>query len=317
MVKVSTRKRASASAPTNPKDSHCVTLRGRTFSDADLKLICDCVLEFFDHGRTQISLEICKRLRWRQPNGWPKDRACREVLVRLEGRGIIKLPSPIRGKQIAKRPKPRKRKTRFIFKPVVFPKDISFDFAKGNKAEREWNDLVATHHYLGHKIVVGRCIKYLLKHRGETVGAISFSSAAWKLEPRDRVLSALGFSTERIRNCVLSNTRFLILEDKSVPNLASRMLSALTRQVAHDWEQYYCLKPEVVETFVQPSRFKGTCYKAANWREIGYTRGFAKKGPGHMNSQEPKQIFLYGLSANMRRRLAVGQPIDDSEKRND
>lgn len=289
------------------KDSSCVTLRGRTFSNDDIRLIRECVSEFFHDGRTRISVEVCKQLRWRQPNGWPKDRACREVLVRMEGKGLIKLPAPIRGKHSAKAPKQRKRKSRFEYKPVVFPKDITFDFAKGNQAEREWNELVATHHYLGHKIVVGRCIKYVVKHRGETAGAISFSSSAWKLEPRDLLLGALGFSMEKIRDCVLSNTRFLIIEDKSEPNLASRVLSAVTRQVAHDWERFYSVKPEVVETFVLPSRFKGTCYKAANWKEIGYTRGFAKSGPGHVNSQEPKQIFLYGLTSNMRRRLTSYQ----------
>jgi hypothetical protein len=105
----------------------------------------------------------------------------------------------------------------------------------------------------------------------------------------------------------------LILDENSEPNLASRILSAATRQVAYDWNEFYSVKPKFVETFVQPSRFKGTCYRAANWHDLGYTKGFAKKGRGHVNSQEPKQIFIYGLTAETRRKLAARQNHEHAE----
>jgi len=225
----------------------------------------------------------------------------------LEKLGMVKLPPRLRGKPKVKGRALRKRRTRFTFKPIAVTSDIDLEYAKGNSAEREWNALISKHHYLGHKVVVGRCIKYLVKYKGTTAAAICFSSAAWGMQERDRILAGLGFNAERIRNNVLSNSRFLIVEN-GIRNLASRILSISTRQVAHDWKEFYSVAPEVVETFVQPSKFKGTCYQAANWQRIGLTKGYAKRGSGHVNSQERKEIFLYGLTPKIRRQLAsVGE----------
>jgi hypothetical protein len=203
---------------------------------------------------------------------------------------------------------------RFVFQPLTNGGDITLEFAKGNAAERTWNKLVNEHHYLGHKVVVGRRLKYLIHYLGKPVGAICFSSAAWELESRDKALQHLGFSPKRIREQVINNSRFLIVSNANVPNLASRALSLATKQVAHDWTEFYSLRPQVVETFVQPSRFGGTCYKAANWIEIGRTKGYAKRGRNHVNSQESKYIFLYGLSKTMRRKLLQSQANTGQQK---
>jgi len=208
----------------------------------------------------------------------------------------------------------RKRKTRFVFQPLTNGGDITLEFAKGNAAERMWNKLVEEHHYLGHKVVVGRCLKYVIHYLGKPVGAICFSSAAWELESRDKALQHLGLSRKGIREQVINNSRFLIVPDANVPNLASRVLSLATKQVAHDWAEFYSLRPQVVETFVQPSRFEGTCYKAANWVEVGRTKGYAKRGRNHVNSLESKYIFLYGLSKTMRRKLLRGKADTGQQK---
>lgn len=280
-----------------------LVLRGRTFNASNLNIIRDCVREFFPFGRTRISEEVCKRLSWKQPNGWLKDRACRDVLVRLARLKIIALPrrkkKPNKD-QIGVR---RKRRSKFVFQPIAVTNEISLEFAKGNKQEGFWNRLVNKHHYLGHKVVVGRCIKYLINHLGSPVGAICFSSAAWEIKPRDTILKEIGFSRKRIRNHVINNSRFLIVPSATVPNLASQALSLAAKQVAHDWAEFYLVTPQIVETFVQPSRFHGTCYKAANWLEVGRTKGYAKHGRNHVNSQESKRIFLYGLTKAMRRKL--------------
>jgi hypothetical protein len=288
-------------------------LRGRSFKRSTITIVSECIRKFFASGRTRISEEICKRLNWRQPNGWLKDRACRDVLVRLSKLKLVRLPP--RRKRPYRQPGQtrRKRRTRFIFQPLTTG-DITLEFAKGNAAERTWNTLVNEYHYLGHKVVVGRCLKYLIHYFGKPVGAICFSSAAWELESRDRALQELGFSRKKIREQVINNSRFLIIPDTNVPNLASRALSLATKQVAHDWAKFYSLKPQVVETFVQPSRFEGTCYRAANWIEVGRTKGYAKRGGNHVNSQESKRIFLYGLSRTMRRKLLAGQTKMDQQE---
>jgi hypothetical protein len=150
---------------------------------------------------------------------------------------------------------------------------------------------------------VGRCIKYIVKRGDDIVAAISFSSAAWGLEQRNLLLSELGIPPWDIRDLVINNSRYLLLSEKGCVNLASRILALATSRVAIDWYNYYSIRPRIAETFVEPSRFEGTCYKAANWVMVGHTRGFKKVGSVHSNSQAPKLIFLYGLTSATRSRL--------------
>jgi hypothetical protein len=182
-----------------------------------------------------------------------------------------------------------------------FPKDLELIFVKGNEHEPIWNALIEKYHYLGHKVAVGRSIKYLVKSHDKLLGAIAFSSPAWRLDSRDLWLKKLGIIN--IRDETISNTRFLILPNVKVPNLASRVLSLATQKVVKDWSWYYSITPLMAETFVQPSLFDGACYKAANWVEIGSTKGYAKKGSSYHNSQEPKIIFLYGLTRQLRHKM--------------
>lgn len=282
-------------------------LRGRDFSLEDIQTIHQCTDLYFERGRTCISQAICERLDWRQPNGWLKDRACRDVLRSLSELGIIELPplktvyKPDRKLQ----PIPLMRSETLVFgKPVEsFPKNIELVFAKGNPAEAVWNKLVDTYHYLGHRVAVGRSIKYLINSEFGLLGAISFSSASWRIKARDELLQKLGFPVDVHRDIVVNNSRFLILPHVVVNNLASRVLSMATRQVVVDWSRYYSIEPQLAETFVEPSRFAGTCYKAANWSSIGITKGYAKKGSSYHNSQEPKFIYIYGLNRRVRHHL--------------
>jgi hypothetical protein len=268
-----------------------------------------CVAENYDDGRTRISEVVCARIGWRQPNGWLKDRACREALRRLEQLNIINLPPKITDGP-GKRPKVRDRRTVKLppgtVKPLLeMPKIITLEWSKGNSAESLWNAVVAKYHYLGHNIQVGRCLKYLIRGDGQLLGAISFSSPAWKIRVRDELLRRMGFTGKRAaHDFVVNNSRFLILPQVRVPHLASRVLAISTRQVAIDWLRYYSIQPKFAETFVERSR-KGTCYRAANWSVIGATKGYAKLGASHHNSQKPKTLFVYGLSRGYRRKLAT------------
>jgi hypothetical protein len=277
-----------------------------------------CVAEHYGDGRTRISEAVCTRLAWRQPNGWPKDRACRDILRRLEELRILKLPPRITrptNKKLSKNDARRKNLLRGAVTPVlVMPESIELEFAKGNTAERLWNALIEEHHYLGHRVQVGRCLKYLVRGDSRLIGAISFSSPAWQLAMRDKLLARLGFSGPGTRDLVINNGRFCVLPQVRVPHLASRILANATRRVALDWLQYYSVEPLLAETFVEPNRFEGTCYRAANWNQIGMTHGYAKIGASHHNSQQPKMIFVYGLTRACRRKLTEVIPSLNSEE---
>jgi hypothetical protein len=282
-----------------------IVLRGRTFNAEDLAVIRRCIDAHFDRGRTFISQVICEELGWKQPNGWLKDRACRDVLIRLERMGVVTLPPTlVPRKPQSQKPRPTSLSSAYDITPVTdFPANITLEFAKGNDAEKVWNEVVDRHHYLGHKIAVGRCIKYLVRTETTLLGAVAFSSPAWRIEARDRLLRRLGINAADLRDKVINNSRFLILPNVRVPNLASRVLALTTTRIVKDWTDYYCLVPQVAETFIQPSLYNGTCYKAANWVEVGATKGFMKSGGVHRNSQEPKHVLLYGLNRRMRRNL--------------
>jgi hypothetical protein len=283
-----------------------ITLRGKKFTASSIGAVKACVKKYYKFGRTRISKEVCKRLNWKQPNGWLKDRACRDALVQLEKLGIINLPESKTKKKIKKEnntSEPKFGKYVIPGEVTKIPGSIDFVLAKGNKEEQIWNYLVEKYHYLGHKVIVGRTLKYLIVSENIILGAIAYSSPAWNLSPRNQILQKLGFTREDILNRVINNSRFLILPTVKVKNLASKILSLSTNKVVSDWSWYYSITPLVAETFVQPSKYLGTSYKAANWLEIGMTKGYAKSGMSYRNSQEPKKIYLYGLSNEVRSKL--------------
>jgi len=283
-----------------------LVLRGKKFTNGELDIIQQSIIEHYTKGRTYISRDICNKINWKQPNGWLKDRACRDVLMQLQELRIINLPPSLVKKKKKQRVEKISEKhhldeydlTTLITK---FPRDIMLQFAKGDIYEAIWNELVNQYHYLGHSITVGRCIKYLILADNKLLGALSFSSPAWKLKPRDDALNTIGITNPH--DYAINNSRFLILPIVQIPNLASHILALATKQIVSDWNDYYSIAPLIAETFVQPSRFSGTCYKAANWVEVGITKGYAKKGRFYRNSQEPKKIFLYGLDKRIRAEL--------------
>lgn len=285
--------------------------RGKEFTSGDIIVIQNYVSIYYDRGRTYISKEICKHLDWVQPNGWLKDRACRDVLIQLEKLNLITLPpsklhrSSTNTRISVRTPIIKKQKKYLIdYQPLTsLPSEVTLVFSKGNIEEEIWNELVKKYHYLGHKVIVGRCIKYMIVTDNKILGAIAFSSPAWRLASRDSLLFSLGFNINEIRDRVLNNSRFLLLPNASVKNLASMVLSKATKKIVNDWNEFYSIEPLVVETFVQPSRFLGTCYQASNWLEIGTTQGFAKNGASYHNSQEPKKVYLFGLTKHLRLNL--------------
>jgi Domain of unknown function (DUF4338) len=283
-----------------------IRIRGRDFNRHDIDLISRLVRNHFARGRTFASVEICKALNWKQPNGWLKERACRDVLRVLERRGVLKLPPSKQKTRPASRVALQVNLSAAVDSSPISSIDfrsVTFVQVKGKKKEGLWNSLVREHHYLGFKGFVGRNLKYLVYAEDRIIAALGMCDPAWSVAPRDKSLAACGFTIDAIRSKGINNGRFLVMPWVRVDNLASFLLGAVIRHVVRDWRDYYLVEPEVLETFVDGNRFKGTCYKAANWLYIGQTKGYKKSGGCHQNSQAPKMVFVYPVKQTLRQAL--------------
>lgn len=282
--------------------------RGREFTQADIELIKRIVALRFNEGRWRISLAVCEALDWFQENGWPKDRACRDILNLFERAEIIQLPAPGGAVSITASDDLVQKYYRGIRRfthPDIVRGDLRAVLAKSDANEKRWNQLVNEHHYLGHTIQVGRTLKFLL-YRGENIiGAFALSDAAYNIAPRDNLLKTLGY----MRQDVVNNSRFLLIPSQSVKNDASRTLAILTRCAKTVWPAYYGRAVKIIETFVDSERFLGTSYRAANWVMIGNTRGYRKSGASFSNGQTSKMIFIYPMDSSVRILTSKGQQV--------
>jgi hypothetical protein len=302
-----TRKKNTSEKINNKRNKPSAkVMRGRLFSLKDIRIVQRTVEKKYDEGRTRISQEVCRLLDWVQPSGWLKERACRDVLLKLEQEGLIKLPP----RKITKKAHPSKKKLIDYSQRIDDTTVSSLDLAslrlvqvKGQKDEAFWNWMVRKYHYLGFNIFVGRSLKYIVYASDRVVGAIGWSDPAWSVAARDAMLEKIGCDNKSARKFGVNNGRFLILPWVAVPNLASKILSIAVKEVLAEWSNYYLVKPLYLETFVDPTNFYGTCYKASNWLQIGMSKGYKKTGQQHTNSQVPKLYFIYPVASNMRRRI--------------
>lgn len=272
-----------------------IKARGRSFSKNDILLIKNIIRQNTDYGRTQISRVICEQLKWFQPNGWLKDRACRDVLLHLAAKNLIKLPPPKVKKNMSlkkERPSPFKDCARESINSGDINK-LTIAMVRHTKYEKDWNDLVSKYHYLGHKIIVGRHLKYMAFLDDAPVACLGWGDAAWAVSCRDNWIGWDKQQREKNIHTIINNVRFLIFPWVKIPNLASKVLSINIKQLVNDWNNFYKVKPVLLETFVEQDRFQGTCYKAANWLDIGLTRGTSKRGNFHLIHNNIKRVFVY------------------------
>ena len=278
-----------------------LVIRGRHFTNKELVLIRKLIRDNPSWGRTKLSERVCEILDWYQDNGRLKDRGCRVALLKLESLGYIKLPKRIieRG---GKPPRVLSEKIQ-ITKSTQMPTSLILKPVSDRTSSTLWNSLIDQYHYLGLATPVGKMIRYLIYGDDILLGAISFSEPAWNIEPRDKILIGSGISTSEIRNLVIANNRYLILPTVTIPNLASRILGLAQRMVLRDWQDKFSCKPGFAETFIDPTFYTGTCYSAANWVQIGKTKGFSKRGNTHSNQNKPKLIFMRGFDSKAQKIL--------------
>lgn len=284
-----------------------VFARGRRFTRRQMQRIAEIVDRHYYEGRTQISYRVCRALHWKQPNGRLKDVACREVLRKFHQLGIVSLPPPRSGGAVWK---PSNSSVRYTVKhsPIT---SLTFTRIELRKVEsrgdiRLWNSLVSTFHYLGSSRIVGRQLKYIALVNGQPIACLGWGDCSWALSPRDNWIGWTEQQRAKQRERIINNVRFLILPWIKLPNLASHLLGKCSQRVAVDWQEKYAVLPVLLETYVDPAYFSGTCYRAANWREIGMTAGYAKAGDSHHNSQTPKILFVYPLTDDFQQILTGG-----------
>lgn len=287
---------------------NALVIRGREITTNDIAVIRFVIQQHQSRGRTFISKELCRLWDWRQRNGMFKTMACSDLLLRLERTGVVELP-PIqhRGRSSRRRPIQVPLHSREPIESSLHELDaLEFKMVRGSHWEPLYKGLVHAYHYLGYCQTVGEHLKYMVFHQGRPLACLSWGAAAWKVACRDQFI---GWQpTDRDRNIpfVAQNTRFLILPWVRVPCLASHILGRMARILPRDWQSIYSHPIVLLETFVDRERFEGTCYKAANWMHVGFTKGRGKWDIHYRSCAPVKAVFLYPLVKNFREVLLRG-----------
>jgi len=284
-----------------------LSYRHRVITDDDIVFIRKLIADHPGASRKALSRQLCVAWNWVQANGALRDMVCRGLMLMLHREGLIELP-PAR--------------------PCVFdlikrggPTLVSVDETplhmslaglgplevrqvRRTVEEALFNSLLQQHHYLGYAQPVGEHLKYLVSARGRPVACLAWCSAPRHLGSRDRFI---GWDKQaRLKNIALLayNTRFLILPWVTVPHLASHILGRMTRVLSADWQRVYAHPIYFVETFIDPQRFRGTCYRAANWTLMGVTTGRGKDDLEHKANRSLKEVLGYPLVKDFRQRLS-------------
>jgi len=296
------------------------TFSGRRFTRKQLARVQETVQSFSNLSRTELAFTICEHLDWKTPSGSLKVQSASTLLEALEEHGVITLPAkPVR--------KPRVQRTpRFDEHPVCPPVEgslasvgtISLRSVMTQGDRERWKAYLETYHYLGYKHPFGASLGYFIvsESRQQELGCFVFAAcASWALAPRDQWIGWDKKHREKLLSLIVRNTRFLIFPWVKVPHLASHALALATKRIADDWLHVHGYRPVLVETFVDPSRFSGTCYQAANWEYLGKTQGRGRDDPRKEYPETQKDIYVYPLRADWQDCLTQGHQRAEIKKR--
>lgn len=274
---------------------------GRDFTPKELEQINSLIKQNPRFNRTRLSTEVCQMFQWLKPDGKLKDMSCRVAMLRMEKDGLLQLP-----------PSTRKKKPVMTIKitsatdaqkPITCPvnKLPQIHLQLVTKATSAlWNEYIERYHYLGHSTLPGAQLRYFITAGKQIVALTGFGAAAWQTAPRDQFIGWNHNQRKQNLHLIVNNARFLILPWVQSQNLASKILSLTIRLLPDDWENRYNIRPVLMETFVQKDKFAGTCYKAANWINVGETKGRGKLGPAGKISVPIKDVWVYPLEKNFK-----------------
>jgi hypothetical protein len=281
--------------------------RGREISREDILYIRALIERHPQESRRTLSTKLCEAWQWRQANGALRDMVCRGLMLMLDRAGQIELPpvSYVRHNPLASRARPElvPIDTTPIQDRLRNLQPLEFEPVRRTEKEPLWNSLLEEHHYLGYEQPVGEQLKYLVWAQGRPIACLAWSSAPRHLGSRDHYI---GWSAEaRRRNIrfLAYNTRFLILPWVTVEHLASHILGRMAARISADWQRIYGHPIYFLETFVDPERFRGTCYRAANWVVLGKTTGRGKQSNSYVPNRSIKEVLGYPLTKQFRELL--------------
>jgi hypothetical protein len=284
-----------------------LTFCGRTFGRDELALMRQITAEFSALGMTEIARTLCELLDWRRPSGGLKNHECRQLLERLAADGILTLP-PLR--QRGGRGPRRPDVSRVCSEPTPVEGAVSecepleLVLVEGQAESRRWRQHVERYHYLGCRVPFGASLRYWVRSHNRDLACLLWTSPAWKMQARDGWIGWSDQQRQRNLQWIVNNGRFLILPWVRVKGLASKILALSARQMPGDWETRYGQRPVLLETLVDPDRFRGTCYRAANWIRVGQTAGRGRMDRAHRaHGQATKDIYVYPLVRDARQRL--------------
>jgi hypothetical protein len=285
-----------------------LVMQGRPMGPAELEQVRGLLAAPPDWSRYRLSRDLCRVWNWRSLTGQIKDMAARALLLKLEQRGWVALParrhlSPnrMRHKQIRCLPHPTD--------PIVGclselqPLQIQA-LSRQSEARPLFDWLLHQYHYLGYTSAVGQNVHYLVRDRqGRDLACVLFGAAAWKTQARDVFIGWTAAQRQARLGRVANNSRFLILPWVRVPELASHILGQVARRIAADWLARYGQRVALLETFVERGRFRGSCYRAANWICVGQTQGRTRQDRQHVLQAPVKDVLVYPLQADFRKAL--------------
>ena len=285
---------------------------GRDFSEEELEVLrALCADRQGFPTRSAIARALCEAVGWRDQLGRLKEMSARVALLRMERAGLIVLPPPRNSNQNGKMPRFAAAQAQLSLElgpsatSLAQLGTIEVAPVRGRAQSATWNELIATHHYLGYVPLCGAQLRYLVTGAPGVIACVSFGPSAWKCQSRDTHIGWDAKTRERRLHLVVGNARFLILDVARVPHLASKVLGLVSRRLVADWRAAYGYEPVLLETFVETGRFAGTSYKAANWVHVGQTKGRGKLDRYNQHALPVKDVYLYPLRRNYRRILTA------------
>jgi len=261
--------------------------------------------------RHALAREVCRMFRWERPNGTWAIRGARDLLVRLEKTGAISLPAVRRpqvrsrqtGEETAAEPSRASERSHGVAAEVS-ASDPSLRVRPITVEERrEWHAQMDRFHYLGDGALVGESLRYVAEINNQWVALLSWGAAALCNGPREQYVGWDEAAKKARLHLVVNNARFLMLV--RTPHLASRVVAANLRRLSRDWQNAYGHRVILAETFVDTSRFQGTCYRASNWLSVGDTKGWSKSGDTYLFNGQPKAVWLYPLVGDFKEQLCL------------
>jgi hypothetical protein len=284
-----------------------LTYRGRSITATDVAFLRELIAARPQPSRRALSFAVCAAWQWAQPNGQPCDAVCRGLLLALHRAGQLVLPPPRWRTAKPWRPRTSAPRVEVDTTPLVASfhelRRLEIRQVRRSPDEGLFNGLLAQYHDLGYQQPVGAHLKYLVWAAGRPVACVAWGSPPRHLGPRDRFIGWPAEARRRNLRFLAYNTRFLIVPWVAVPHLASHLLGRMATLVPADWQRLYGHPIYFFETFIDPARFRGTCYRAANWRVLGRTTGRGHNARTMRPTRPVKEVLGYPLVPDFRARL--------------